>query len=164
MRLAEPRWHSRYLCGQVARTRERKVSAVASDAAAWTGACCSDPMLRVTTAAAEAEPQMMTVLSRSGASLTRLSPFAKALERLQVRMSMGMPSLLHLPRGQSCDETHGCAEVPAIHAPEMRFASAFFTAAGPWCHWTGAAVAVAGANAPSISHTTDVCTKSIARM
>ena len=77
MRLAEPRWHSRYLCGQVARTRERKVSAVASDAAAWTGACCSDPMLRATTAAAEAEPQIMTVVSNSGASLTRSSPSAK---------------------------------------------------------------------------------------
>ena len=96
--------------------------------------------------------------------LDEVVALGQALERLQVRMSMGMPISLHLQRGQPCGETHGCAEVPAIHAPEMRFASAFFTAAGPWCHWTGAAVAVAGANAPSISHTTDVCTKSIARM
>ena len=84
-----------YLYRQVARTQgEREVSAVASDAAAWTGACCSDPMLRVTTAAAEAEPrsdpmlrvttaaaeaepQIMTVVSNSGASLTRSSPLAK---------------------------------------------------------------------------------------
>jgi hypothetical protein len=41
-------------------------------------------------------------------------------------MSMGMPSSLHLPRGQPCGETHGCAEVQAIHAPEMRFARVFF--------------------------------------
>ena len=67
-----------YLYRQVARTQgEREVSAVASDAAAWTGACCSDPMLRVTTATAEAEPQIMRVMSNSGATLTRSSPLAK---------------------------------------------------------------------------------------
>ena len=122
MRLSELTWHARYLCGEVARTQgERKVSAVASDAAVWTGACCSDPMLRVTSAAAEAEPQIMMVLSNSGASRTRSSSWVKALERSQARMRIGIPSSLLFPRGQPRGETHCSAEVPAIHAPVIHF-------------------------------------------
>ena len=58
--------------------------------------------------------------------LDEVVALGQALERLQVSMSMGMPSSLHLPRGQPCCGTHGCAEVPAVHAPEMRFARVFF--------------------------------------
>jgi len=58
--------------------------------------------------------------------LDEVVALGQALERWQVSMSMGMPSALHLPRGQPCGETHGCAEVQAIHAPEMRFARVFF--------------------------------------
>ena len=53
--------------------------------------------------------------------LDEVVALGQALERLQVSMSMGMPSSLHLPRGQPCGKTHGCAEVPAVNAPEMRF-------------------------------------------
>ena len=53
--------------------------------------------------------------------LDEVVALGQALERWQVSMSMGMPSSLHLPRGQPCGKTHGCAEVPAVNAPEMRF-------------------------------------------